>query len=215
MPDCGEGCVAEVGYDYQVKKVEVPVGSVFGKLTVLGRSDMSRPGYERLRCMCECGVEAHPHIHNLRRGKTKSCGCIARDPIVRRAVKHGLSNTPTYISYRQMLARCLNPNAHAYKRYGGAGIYICERWIESFQNFLSDMGERPLGTSLDRIDNNGHYEPGNCRWATEIQQQRNRRSNKFVVVDGVRMTQAEAAEKLGVTQVAVCMRVKAGVLARA
>ena len=92
--------------------------------------------------------------------------------------KHGYDGTPTYKSWQSMKDRCLNPNATSYPIYGAKGIMICERWMV-FENFLADMGERPEGTSLDRKDSNGHYEPGNCRWATAIEQSRNRKSTKL------------------------------------
>ena len=91
---------------------------------------------------------------------------------------HGMSNTGTYLSWRGAKQRCTNPNAASYPRYGGRGIEICSRWIHSFANFLEDMGERPEGMSLDRINNDGNYEPSNCRWATPSEQNRNQRKGK-------------------------------------
>jgi hypothetical protein len=118
---------------------------------------------------------------NLRSGDVRSCGCLQREIIARRNRTHGHSvrgaETPTYRSWKAMHTRCTNPNPSTWAHYGGRGIEICERW-RSFESFLEDMGERPEGTSIDRIDVDGNYEPGNCRWATPTEQRANRRDGK-------------------------------------
>ena len=110
---------------------------------------------------------------------------------------HGHSATTEYRIWSQMRGRCANPRGARWSSYGGRGITVCARWHESFENFLADMGPRPAGTTLDRKDNDGNYEPGNCRWATRIEQQNNMRSNRIVVVSGERMTLAEACRRAG------------------
>ncbi|MHB8815449.1 MAG: hypothetical protein ACYDAE_19565 [Steroidobacteraceae bacterium] len=128
---------------------------------------------------------------------------------------HGMSRgskdatPPTYLSWQRMKSRCLNPNDKDYRHYGGRGIRVCERWLK-FENFLADMGERPAGTQLDRRENNGHYEPGNCRWITKKQNSRNRRRSVMVTVDGVTRCAAEWAELKGLPLETVSARLKRG-----
>lgn len=134
-------------------------------------------------CLCDCGKTAYVASGNLASGHTTSCGCFKiqrtgdSHSLVGKAHGHCKNNncTPTYKSWASMKGRCSNPRVSNYYNYGGRGIVVCERWRTSFNSFLEDMGERPPGTSLDRIDSNGNYEPGNCRWATDEIQRSNRR----------------------------------------
>jgi hypothetical protein len=130
------------------------------------------------------------------------------------AYKHGHrrseATSPTWISWRAMIARCHNPGASDYVRYGGAGITVCDRWRESFQAFVDDVGERPDEMTLDRIDPAGHYEPGNVRWATSRQQGRNRRTNKLLTFQGRTLTEAEWAEETGISRAAIAYRLRKG-----
>lgn len=123
--------------------------------------------------------------------------------------KHGMCYTPTWSSWRSMRKRCLDPNTNVYKNYGGRGINICDRW-SVFANFLQDMGERPEGTTLDRIDNNGNYCPENCRWATLTEQCRNRRNNAWVTLNGETLCVTEWAELLGVKVSTLKERIRRG-----
>jgi hypothetical protein len=162
------------------------LGLRFGRLVVIAEAG-SGPGGVRWFCQCDCGnqiIATGCHLRQL----TKSCGCWKRE-YVRRiqplgavgATRHGHARrgkmTPTYNSWMAMRARCLDPKVKAFKNYGGRGITICQQWLDRFENFLADMGERPEGLSLDRIDNAGNYEPGNCRWATRTEQNVNQRSH--------------------------------------
>lgn len=152
------------------------LGLKFGKWTVLEKGDLDSRGNVLWLCRCDCGTERFVRGSELHLGNSTSCGCSRR--------RHGMTKTRTFKSWDSMRQRCGNPNAPDYPRYGGLGIKVCERWQNSFENFLSDMGERPEGKSLDRADNSRGYEPGNCRWATASEQQFNKRSNLKLEYNG-------------------------------
>jgi hypothetical protein len=153
-------------------------GKRFGRLVAIARIGIDERNNALWRCQCDCGATAVIAGSNMRRGATSSCGCLRRETSSAQSRKHGLAGIPEWRIWSGMRARCSNPNNKAYKWYGARGIKVCERWCgpDGFMNFIADMGRRPSpNLSIDRIDNDGNYEPGNCRWATAKQQSQNRR----------------------------------------
>lgn len=162
-------------------------GERIGRLTVVKEAKLTDQGRWYL-CRCDCGNEITVRGASLTRNNTRSCGCLKRERVAamgRATATHGHTighkPSPTFNSWSSMRDRCSRETAPAYSNYGGRGIKVCERWQHSFENFLADMGERPEGTTLDRIDPFGDYEPGNCQWSTPTEQARNRRKTHEVV----------------------------------
>ena len=188
-------------------------GKKFGRLTVLrkiGKDDRSNVIWE---CQCDCGNKTNITTVRLNRG-TKSCGCLVKETAIKtgkKNTKHNKCNTSEYTTYKGIKGRCYNTNNKDYPSYGGRGIKVCDRWIESFQNFYDDMGPKPSKKhSLDRIDNNGDYEPNNCRWANLEDQNNNRRSNKYITYNNETLTYAQWSRRLGGSDGIVHGRIKRG-----
>ncbi len=176
-------------------------GRKLGRLTVIRRLE-NQGQFVVWECVCECGNTHVAKSRDLLNGDTKSCGCLQPDTVRAAMTTHGHTTGGTtsteYHSYTGMLARCYNPSHKNYYRYGGRGITVCARWLESFENFINDMGPKPKGYSLDRLDNDQGYAPENCEWRTAKQQCRNTRRNIFLTLDGVTKCLSEWSEYLGI-----------------
>lgn len=190
-------------------------GRVFGRLTVteFSHTKKTKSGSCAMwEARCDCGTVKVYRGANLRNGSTSSCGCLNKERSAEAArlthTTQGMTNTPTWKSWKSMHDRCLLASHKDYDRY--RHITICDRWLNNFEAFFADMGERPDGTTLERIDNEGHYSPDNCRWATHKEQARNRRNGAFVTHNGQSKTLAEWSEILGVRPSTLWRRLKRG-----
>ncbi len=187
------------------------IGDRFGMLTIVSEPFSIYEHKHKVwwvTCQCDCGTpEYKVRWVNIKNRPCPSCGC-------QRAIhskRHGMCNSPEYKAWHEMRQRCYNPNAKSYHNYGGRGISVCPRWRESFPSFLADMGLRPSSKhSIDRIDNNGSYEPNNCRWATLSQQHQNYRQNRLLTVNGKTQCITAWAEELNMDRRVIYNRAKLG-----
>lgn len=176
------------------KRVVDLSGRIFGHWTVL--SYVCRRKTDTIfLCRCVCGVEREVIANSLKKGATISCGCIGRKVAAAKNTKHGMAATPTYKSWHAMLQRVEGKGGH--ESYPMRGIFVCDQW-RTFDNFFADMGERPNGTTLDRIDNAKGYCKENCRWADDLTQANNKDNNKPQVVNGELITVTQASRKYGI-----------------
>jgi len=185
--------------------------SKFGRLRVLCEATTGN-GRRRVTCLCECGNECIVHVSNLTRGLTKSCGCFRREFTTASKTKHGGKSSREYETWKRIIQRTTNSKRPDFHLYGARGIRVCERWRSSFSAFLQDMGQRPSDThSIDRYpDNDGNYEPGNCRWALPGEQAANTRSVRWITINGQKVTLTRAASEIGVAQATLSKRIAAG-----
>lgn len=186
------------------------IGCHIAHLYVIDRVPNIRKHSPRYLCFCECGKVLEIDGRHLISGATKSCGCKNRETLKKIATTHGKTKTTEYAIWRGMRYRCLSESCKEYKHYGGRGIAVCEAWANSFEAFLKDMGPRPKGASIERLNNDGNYEPSNCKWADKAEQSRNKRSNVFIEIEGVRLTQSEWAKKNNIPVQVIYTRIKRG-----
>lgn len=190
------------------------IGHRYSRLTIIGFGDVSASGVRRWQCRCDCGIIKLIQWPNLRTGASRSCGCLRRELARAAHLKHGGSTrfkiTKEYATWGRIKQRCFNPKTEFFADYGGRGITMYGEWRESFPRFLADMGPCPLGPgySIDRWpNNNGNYEPGNCRWATDAQQRLNTRSNYRITFNDETMTLKEWADRLHIHRTVISKRI--------
>lgn len=185
----------------------------FGRLRAIATVGKSRHGKYLWKCCCNCGIQLIVVGGDLVSGKTLSCGCLSREKVVERNTSHRLTNTRPYRIWANIIQRCTNSiMGNSWTNYGGRGIEVCDRWLHSFENFLEDMGHPPsFKQSIDRIDNEGDYESGNCRWATREEQANNKRNNVLITHKEKTQTVAQWAKDLGVNHGMIRHRLKAGI----
>lgn len=173
-------------------------GRNYGRLTVIRKdSDRTDRSNAKWVCGCACGNTVVVTDSHLTCGHTTSCGCFRREA----RTTHGMSSSPEYASWLSMIQRCTNPLNDVYQYYGGRGVTVCDRWLNSFECFYDDMGPRPTqGHSIDRENNDGNYEPGNCRWATPEQQANNKRTNVFYDYGNRKLTLSQISKEVGLNK---------------
>jgi len=182
-------------------RVEVREGERYGFLVIEGEMPARRVSGSTkryVRCRCDCGRDVEVRLSHLRSGHTISCGCFRPEGRIYSLLYHGLKDSPEYGIWKGMKKRCYKERSRGYRNYGGRGIRVCDRWLHSFKAFYEDMGPRPTpGHQIDRIDGNGDYEPGNCRWSTRREQNRNRVDNCFYDFDGKTLCLKDWADLYG------------------
>lgn len=181
-------------------------GQVFGRLTVVSCAENSKGGIARWNCECSCGGSAIVRSNHLKNGHTQSCGCLQKERTSETKATHGMCKSPEYRSWDAMIQRCTNTNNPQYGNYGGRGIAVCDRWRD-FANFYEDMGPRPKGTSIDRINNDGNYELENCQWSTDKEQKRNTRRTRIIEYDGKKKCIEDWARDLNMNAVTIWHRI--------
>lgn len=191
-----------------VARTYLEIGSRFTRLIVLCESKIKLHGLISYECLCDCGNKKIVAKKNLLNGNTHSCGCLRKEVETTVNIKHGLSHSKTYKIWKSIKYRCLNKKCEFYRIYGGRGITICDRWKNSFENFYADMGECPSGFSIERMNNGGNYEPSNCKWASNFEQGRNKRTNTYIEFNGERKIIADWSLSTGISNAVIYSRIR-------
>jgi hypothetical protein len=228
--DCGKitfGCTTDIknGHKkscgcYQSEQTSKAVsldvcGQKFGRLLVVERLGSYNKRESYFKCICDCGNELNVKLGHLKSGNTKSCGCYKSEIRTKLNTTHGNAKSKNrsteYVSYHAMISRCYNKNQRSYADYGGKGVIVCDRWLNSFENFLEDMGKKPNSNyTLERIRVNGIYEPNNCKWITRAEQSKNKRTSVWHEHNGVKMILSDWAKFLNVHPSAIRLKIRSG-----
>lgn len=209
---CSRRCAGRSQPHSHAPMIDLLGGRVrFGKLTFVGEGP-PKGAMRRGLFRCDCGAEKAMGLHHIKGGRAVSCGCESAKRASARFTTHGGYRDYEYKSWGSMIQRCTNPRSTSFADYGGRGISVCPQWQgeDGYRQFVADMGPRPKGMTLDRIDGNGNYEPGNTRWATPKRQQNNRRCSKFLTLGDVTRTQREWTDALGWGKNVISERLRAG-----
>lgn len=184
-------------------------GLKFGRLEVIEEVGRDNAGNKTWLCRCECGNEKVITGGNIRAGHSLSCGCFRLEQLRKKVTRHGMRHTRVYNVWLCLIQRCTNPLNPAYGNYGGRGIQVCDKWRD-FPSFYADMGDVPEGMQIDRIDVNGNYEPGNCRWLNKKGQSRNKRTTRILTYQGKSQSLADWSEELGINYFVLHSRLRRG-----
>lgn len=183
----------------------------FNRWTIIEHAGKTKWGASLWLCRCSCGNKHIVNGANIVNGQSKSCGCLNIERSRNASCTHDKSRTPEYRIWANMIHRCINPNSQSFENYGKRGIEVCDTWINSFTNFIEDMGKRPSDKySIDRIDNNGNYSPDNCKWSTKKEQCNNRRNNNIINLDDKKQTLAQWAVELNIHESTIRRRLRSG-----
>lgn len=195
-----------------VKPVDM-TGKKYNSITAIKIVGVASSGDKKWLFVCDCGIEFEANGYYARSGKVISCPKCAAERTRIASVKHGLSKTPEFSTWTDIKSRCYNKNRKEFYRYGGRGISVCKRWLDSFDNFLADMGKRPSPNhSIERLNNNGNYEPSNCKWATMSEQQRNKRNKHLIEIDGITKHLCDWAKESGLNPSTILLRERSGLV---
>lgn len=195
----------------KLKKAQDLSGKRFTRLKVIAPHSRDKKRNIKWLCECDCGRQKIIYTCHLKSGGTKSCGCYIFDNRGKLSKTHGMRKTREWEIWQSMVQRCRNKKSRKWIDYGGRGITVCDRWLESFENFYADMGKRPSEKhSLERINNDGNYSPENCKWATNLEQQNNKRNTFFVVFNGEKIALQILCRKLNISYPKIYQRIRYG-----
>lgn len=192
-----------------MKKLDLH-GTIVGRLTVVEPAPYKPGTHRKWLCLCECGNQVTLRSSQIKSESVHSCGCFRSDNQREKATRHGLYYHPSYATWNRMMQRCHNENSDDFPQYGASGITVAPEWHDPAA-FIADMGERPEGTSIDRIDNSQGYRPGNCRWATPVQQANNTRRTRLYEHDGKTLSIRQWERELGINHGTLWARLNKGI----